>query len=84
MDYEEEGFVEWVETEEGSMSEWYARSNMEYCTRLEVEYFESEGMRRLVALQCWSSFLHKEIEHRVSRAARADLVRAVAAYLEGE
>jgi hypothetical protein len=58
---------------------------MEYCTRLEVEYFESEGMRqRMEAPSCWCSSLHKVTGHKVSLAAMADLERAAAAYLEGE
>ena len=83
MDSEEGGFVEWAEIGEGLRSELCARSSMEYCTHLEVEHFESEGMRQPMEVRCWGSFLRKVTERRESRAARVDLVRAVAVYLEG-
>jgi hypothetical protein len=59
---------------------------MEYCTHLgEVEYFENEGMRQLMEdPPCWSSSRCKVIEHKVSRAARGNLERVAAVYLEGE
>lgn len=57
---------------------------MEYCTRLEVEHFESEGMRQLMeARKCWYSS-RKVTERKVSQAVKADLETAVAACLEGE
>ena len=47
---------------------------MEYCTHVvEVEHFESEGMRQpMEALKCWYSS-RKETAHKVSLAVRADL-----------
>jgi hypothetical protein len=58
---------------------------MEYCTRLEAEYFESEGMRqRVEAPPRWSSSRHKVTGHKVSLAAMANLEKAAAVYLEGE
>lgn len=59
---------------------------MEYCTHwVEVEYFENEGMRQLMEdPPCWSSSRCKATEYKVSRAAREDLERVAAVYLEGE
>jgi hypothetical protein len=57
---------------------------MEYCTHLvEVEYFENEGMRQLMEdPPCSSSSRCKVIERKVSRAARGDLEKVAAVYLE--
>jgi hypothetical protein len=63
---EVEDFAEWVEVEGGSRRELYARLSTEYCTRLEVEHFESEGMHQLMeARMYWYSF-RKVTERKVS------------------
>ncbi len=57
---------------------------MEYCTHLEVEHFESEGMRQLMeARTCWYSS-RKVTGRKESLDVTADLETTVAAYLEGE
>jgi hypothetical protein len=58
---------------------------MEYCTHVvEVEHFESEGMRQLMeARKCWYSS-RKVTAHKVSLVVRADLETAVAVCLEAE
>jgi hypothetical protein len=51
VDFEEGGFVELVEIREGLRSGLYFHSSMEYCTHLEAEHFESEGMRQLMEVR---------------------------------